>query len=114
MGTRGTSGKPEYLIPTQACVVYDQRDGRIVHIHEFVPATAGGSYSLDELHTAAMGMASRLCGTEFLAIADAPAELVREPRNVWRVDLSTGELKAELETNTEEKHERRGPNYKPC
>lgn len=114
MGNKDKSGDPGQLIPSQACVVYDQTDGRIVHIHEFVPATPGGSCPSEELHATAMDMASRLCGTESLAIVDAPDELVRGPRTAWRVDLSTREIKAELAIDTEEAEERRGKNYKPC
>ena len=107
MADEDKAAVPRHLTPSQACVVYDRTDGRIIHIHEFIAADPSQNESWDELHAAAMEMASKLSGTENLAVADVPDELVRGSRGPWRVDPSSGEVKAEQEPFTEQSYERR-------
>ncbi len=80
--------------PTQTCVVYDQRTGRVVHVHDFVPAEPGGSSAPSEMRAAALDATSSLAEKQYLAIAEVPEDLLGS-EGAYRVNAETGKVYAE-------------------
>ena len=75
-------------------VVYDKRDGRIVHMHEFIGDDTGlfASDALETRERMAREAAARNGDPEHLRIMHAPAKFRRKPEVRYRVDLESGKL----------------------
>ena len=93
--------------PTQTSVVYDQRTGEIVHIHQFVPAGPDDVCPTDEMAETALEMAetaltlavSHSDGTLRrneprigLGVAHFGRDLILNPEYDYRIDVENGRL----------------------
>lgn len=75
---------PGQAIETQACVVYDERTGMVVHTHTFVPAEPGAQREPDELAEAALEAVRDYPDREHLAAKVVPPS-VFTPGGSYRV-----------------------------
>ncbi len=80
--------------PTQTCVVYDQRTGRVVHVHDFIPAEPGGSAAPSEMRAAALEATGSVVEQQYLAVAEVPEDLL-DSKGACRVNAETGKVYAE-------------------
>ncbi len=93
--------------PTQTSVVYDQRTGEIVHIHQFVPAYPDDVCPTDEMAEMALEMAetalkltvSHSDGAQRrseprigLGVAHFGRDLILNPECSYRIDVEDGRL----------------------
>jgi len=79
----------------ELCVVYDQRDGRIVHMHGFVGDGKTGIFGPDareERERTALDLAKRGGESEHLRVMHAPPSFRLEPEVLHRVDVASGQL----------------------
>jgi hypothetical protein len=83
------------LIST-VCVVYDERDGRVVHVHEFVGDGTGlfGEEGEEERARMALETARQHTEPSNLRTLPAPSDFQIEPEKVYRVDVSTHRIVA--------------------
>lgn len=75
-------------------VVFDSRDGRVVHIHQFID---DDTYTLEteapnNRTRMALQVAERYCDPTYLRVLHAPPNFSLEPGAMCRVDLASGEL----------------------
>ena len=79
---------------TDWAVVYDSRDGKVVHIHQFI----GGDARISEKEARkaraqiALQVAEQHCDSKHLRVMLAPPNFHLEPGAMCRVDLASGEL----------------------
>ena len=93
--------------PMQTSVVYDQRTGEIVHIHQFVPAYPDDDCPTDEMAKTALEMAetalklavSTSDGAQRrseprigLGVAHFGRDLMINPESSYRIDVESGRL----------------------
>jgi hypothetical protein len=86
----------EQVPRSQFCAVYDQRSGRIVHMHEFV-GDEGGIFEPDAAEARermAWEAAKWHSESAHLRVMHIPADFRPEPDMLYRVDLSSGKLVA--------------------
>ena len=75
-------------------VVYDSRDGSVVHIHQFI----GEDVSVPETEArktraqTALQVAEQHCDSKHLRVAHAPPDFQLEPGAMCRIDPASGEL----------------------
>src|SRR5262249_30351878 len=76
------------------CVVYDQRDGRIVHMHEFIGDDTDifGSDAQEARERIALDAAKRQSESKHLHVLHTPTEFRPEPEALYRVALPSGKL----------------------
>lgn len=82
---------PGEMRPSQRCVVYDARSGRVVHIHDIV---ADGDDIVDgaALREAALDQAPQFRARGY-AVAEVPAEMIGKVVS-YRVDPATCEVRS--------------------
>jgi hypothetical protein len=81
--------------PSQVCVIYDPRDGRIVHGHVFVGEKAAlfGAKGRDERERETLEGARRNHGeVSHLRVLHAPADFRFAPSVAYKVDVKAGRL----------------------
>ncbi len=85
---------------TEICVVYDERDGRIVHMHEFIGDGTGMLAPDAEAERArvALERAVHHHGHEHLRAAHAPRDFRFEPNTLYRFDVKAGKLASFAQT----------------
>jgi hypothetical protein len=77
------------------CVVYDDRDGRVVHVHEFIgEPPCGERDSLEEYARVALETARRFHQPGHLRVLHVPAGFEIQDRARYRVDAQSGEIVA--------------------
>lgn len=76
------------------CVVYDSRDGNVVHTHQFIGDDAYTSETEARNNRARMALqvAEQHCDATHLRVIHAPPSFNLEPGTMCRVDLASGEL----------------------
>ena len=80
---------------SETCVVYDQRDGRIVLVHEFIGDGTGvyGSQGKDERARIALQDAAQHAGSgEHLQVLHLERDFRPAANTVYRVDVAAGTL----------------------
>ena len=80
---------------SETCVVYDQRDGRIVLVHEFIGDGSGvyGPQGKDERAQITLQDAAQHAGTpEHLQVLHLERNFRPAPNTVYRVDVAAGTL----------------------
>jgi hypothetical protein len=87
---------PESSRQSTICVVYDERDGRVVHVHEFIGDGTGLFGKEGEAERAQMALATARQHSEpsVLRTLHAPREFRLEEERVYRVDLGARTLVA--------------------
>lgn len=81
------------------CIVYDSRNGRVVHVHQFI----GEDVRTPEKEARnarahfALQTAERHCDPTHLRVMHAPTNFCLEPGATCSVDLATGELVIRME-----------------
>jgi hypothetical protein len=81
--------------PSHVCVIYDPRDGRVVHGHVFVGEGQGlfGPDGRDERERETLEGARRNHGdVSSLRVLHAPADFRLTPNAAYRVDVKAGRL----------------------
>jgi hypothetical protein len=81
--------------PSRVCVVYDPRDGRIVHGHEFVGEGSGlfGPEGRDERERQTLEGARRNHGdVSLLRVFHAPPDFRFAPNVTYRIDIRSSRL----------------------
>jgi hypothetical protein len=74
--------------------VYDTATGKVVHVHQFIPATPGGTCSDEEMAETAMALAPSAYARDAVDVLHADeVELV--PGHVYRVDVERRTVVAE-------------------
>ena len=79
----------------ELCVVYDQRDGRIVHMHGFLSGKVTGILSPDkqkERERVALERAAHHWGAENLKVAHVPRDFKIVPGAMYRFDQQSSKL----------------------
>lgn len=76
----------------QWCLVYDTRDGRVIHIHEFIALDIDNAASTEELERQALSHVVRREDPSYLRVLHPPAEMLPDPTVVYRVNLRDGAL----------------------
>jgi hypothetical protein len=78
----------------EICVVYDERDGRIVHTHGFLGDGTGmlAPESKAEREHTALERAACHHGSGHLGVVHAPADFRFERNMVYRYDVKAGKL----------------------
>lgn len=87
--------RPESSDPiSTTCVVYDERDGRVVHAHEFVGDGTGlfGKDGEGERWRMALETARQHDDSSHLQTLNAPSDFRIEPDKIYRVEPSTRRL----------------------
>src|SRR5512134_3059662 len=81
------------------CVVYDERDGRIVHTHEFIGDGSGifGREGREEQERMALDFVKRHEEPQRLKVMQAPPDFQLEPETVHCVDQSSGQIVTDAE-----------------
>lgn len=94
---RGISKGDEPLQPraTKTTFVYDTRTGKVVHVHQFIPARPGGTCSDREMEEAAVNLAPAAWDRANLAVLHDDKELELNPRQQYRVDIKSRRLVVE-------------------
>ena len=77
------------------CVVYDQRSGAVVHMHQFIGDDTGmwGPDGKDTRERMALETAKQNSEAEHHRVMHAPANFRYKPDALYRVDLKSGKLK---------------------
>ena len=81
--------------PTKTWFVYDKRTGKVVHIHQFVPAQPGGTCSDREMEETALNLAPAAWNRSQLSILQHDKELALHPEHRYRVDIKKRALVVE-------------------
>jgi hypothetical protein len=83
-----TTDAERSLIST-VCVVYDERDGRVIHVHEFVGDGTGlfGGDGEEDRSRMALETARQHTAPEALRTLHVPRDVRLESEKVYRVDL---------------------------
>ena len=84
------STAPDELAPTRMCLVYDRRNGRIVHVHAFVPEEPKDEMTDKELHDLALAAYVGNIPRDALAATTAPPEFLTQTPPTGKVDLASG------------------------
>jgi hypothetical protein len=76
------------------CLVYDARDGSVVHTHQFIGEDAYTSETEARNSRARMALqvAEKHCDAAHLRVIHAPPSFHLEPETMCRFDLASGEL----------------------
>lgn len=80
--------------PSQWCAVYDARTGKVVHLHEFVPADARGRCANDALAQEALRIAAHEHPDADLKVAHPSPSARLDPRAHYRYDAKSRKLVA--------------------
>ncbi len=89
-------GMPIEVTPTRTAFVYDTLTGKVVHIHQFVPARPGRTIPDDEMEKVAIELAPLAFDRARLRVVHADerqSEL--SPESNYRVDLKSRALVVE-------------------
>lgn len=86
---------PTEIAPTRTAFVYETRTGKVVHIHQFVPARPGGTIPEDEMEKAALSFAPATYDRRSLRVLHADEKLDLSPEFRYRVDVRKRALLAE-------------------
>lgn len=91
----GSTFEDEAPVPTSiVCVVYDERDGRIVHSHEFVGDGAGlfGPEGDDERSGKALAIAKQHAEPTRVQTLHLPSDFRLDRDKTYRVDVASREI----------------------
>lgn len=80
---------------TKTWFVYDRRTGKVVHIHQFIPAHPGGTCSDREMEETALKLAPVAWDRAYLSVLHHEKELDINPEHQYRVDIEKGALVVE-------------------
>ncbi|WP_199254147.1 hypothetical protein [Mycolicibacterium mengxianglii] len=93
-GNSDTGNTDVNSVPTQTTFVYHRETGEVIHIHRYVPATADGRCSDEEMAETALALAPTWADRGSLGTLHQGAfEL--SAQDGYRVDLGTGQLQTE-------------------
>lgn len=83
------------------CVVFDSRNGNVVHTHLFIDHNTESCETEDlEAHArTALQVAQQVCDASYLQVMHAPPDFHFEPGMTCHVDLASGKLLAIIEPN---------------
>ena len=87
--------EPSGAKATRTWFVYDSRTGKVVHIHQFVPAHPGGTCSDREMEQTALELAPAAWERTYLGVLAHEGELVLSPEHRYRVDVENRALVVE-------------------
>lgn len=80
---------PFYATPTQRCLVYDKRTGKVIHVHDFIGTDSKSKLSTAEMETQALTYAGDQIEKEHMAITEAIGDLDAADIT-YSVDIGTG------------------------
>jgi hypothetical protein len=87
--------EPTQPKPTKTTFVYDQQTGKVVHIHQFIPAGPDGTCSDQEMEETALNLAPAAWKRAHLAVLHHDRELDLDPNARYRVDIGKRQLVVE-------------------
>jgi hypothetical protein len=82
----------EASTPSQWCAVFDARTGKVVHVHQFVPASARTRCTADDLAKEALRIAAQEHPDADLKPVPASAAKTLDPRVNYRFDTKSRKL----------------------
>src|SRR5512147_1894243 len=76
------------------CVVYDSRNGNVVHTHQFIgdDAYTSGTEAINNCARIALQVAEQHCDPTHIRVIHAPPGFHLEPGVKYRVDITSDEL----------------------
>jgi hypothetical protein len=80
---------------TKTWFVYDRRTGKVVHIHQFIPASPGGTCSDREMEETALKLAPAAWDRANLSVLHHDKELDINPKYQYRVNIKSRALVVE-------------------
>lgn len=89
------NSNPMQSQPTKTSFVYDTRTGKVVHIHQFIPAQPDGTCSDSEMEETALRLAPAAWDRAKLGILHYAKRLDLNPEHQYRVDVKSRELVVE-------------------
>ena len=92
---------------TKTWFVYDRRTGKVMHIHQFIPAHPGGTCSDREMEETALKLAPAVADRAYLSVLYHEEELDINPEHQYRVDIEKGTLIVEPAPPTQTQDRRR-------
>jgi hypothetical protein len=84
---------------TKTTFVYDNQTGEVVHVHQFIPASPGGTCSEREMEETALALAPTALDRAQLGVLHHDEELDLEPEYHYRIDVEAGRLVADRAPN---------------
>jgi hypothetical protein len=84
--------EPTQAKATKTSFVYDTRTGKVVHVHQFIPAAPGGTCSDSEMETMALKLAPAAWDRAQLGVLHDDGELELNPEHRYRVDVQKLEV----------------------
>lgn len=90
-----TPTMPMETAPTRTAFVYEARTGKVVHVHQFVPARPGGTIPEEEMENAALSFAPAAYDRKSLRVLHADEKQILSPEFRYRVDPKKRALRAE-------------------
>lgn len=88
---------PFYATPTQRCLVYDKRSGRVIHVHDFIGADSKSKISTADMAEQALTYAGDSVAKANLATIEATGDL-SSADVLYKVDIGSGKVIAQPAT----------------
>ena len=86
----------------QWCLVYDARDGRVVHIHQFIALDAANACSPEELEKQALNNVVHCDDPSYLKVLHPSVDMRPDPFMVYRINPKDGTLQVSPRSIPEE------------
>jgi hypothetical protein len=90
------NGEPIQPKATKTSFVYDAQTGKVVHVHQFIPARPDGTCSDREMEETALKLAPAAWDRAQLGVLHHDEEMDLDPKHRYRVDLKNRRLVVEL------------------